>query len=86
MVISPGCAPTSITSAHSAGYYLTNKQTSARDKDIEENSNNKKEKLNWIESNQITMAHMAGYYLTNKQTSAKNIDSENSKGKKGIQN
>ena len=57
-----------------------------RDRDREENSNNKKWKLDLIESNQITMAHMAGYYLTNKQTSAKNIDSENSKGKKGIQN
>ena len=42
VVISPGCAPTSITMAHTAGYYLTNKQTSARDRDREENSNNKK--------------------------------------------
>ena len=30
VVISPGCAPTSITMAHTAGYYLTNKQTSAK--------------------------------------------------------
>ena len=39
VVISPGCAPTSITMAHTAGHYLTNKQTSARDR---ENSMGKK--------------------------------------------
>ena len=46
VVISPGCAPTSITMAHTARYYLTNKQTSGRDRDRDENSKGKKGKLN----------------------------------------
>ena len=44
VVISLGCAPTSITVAHTAGYYLTNKQTSAKDIDRENSKDNKDKK------------------------------------------